>query len=79
MNRRELPPWLLQTIGILMILFFTAFWAITGRVEPVLLGTAGTLIGIGEYARGSRKLERPEPPSPPPIAHEQQSEGGGPS
>jgi hypothetical protein len=63
-----LPPWVLQVVGLAVFLFFVAFWAVTGRVEPTLLAAAGGLIGAGLYADARRALTTSNQPTPPPPA-----------
>jgi hypothetical protein len=60
-----LPPWVIQSAGLLLIFFFVAFWALTGRVEPTLFGGAGVLVGIGEYQKAKRATDA-TPKEPPP-------------
>lgn len=66
-----LPPWVIQAVGLALVLFFAIVWYLTDRIEPTLIALAGTLIGGGEYLRAKRGLTSNEdPPPPPPVAKE---------
>lgn len=63
-----LPPRLLQAIGILLLVAFAAFWALTGRESVLLVGAAGSMILLGRYEGALTVLSRPgkkRPESPP--------------
>lgn len=62
-----LPPRTLQLVGIAMLGFFVVFWAFTDRLEPLLLATAGGLIGGGAWADAYKSLRKPVA-GPPPVA-----------
>ena len=66
---RYLPPRVLQIVGLVLLLAFAIFWALTGRESVLLVGAAGSLILLGRYEgvrQALTKLERE--PTPPPIA-----------
>lgn len=54
MNREQYESWsrasafLLKLVGIVGIIFVTAFWAFTGRIELAFLPFFGTLAGVGQ-------------------------------
>jgi hypothetical protein len=54
MNEETYKSWsrllafLLQLVGVLGIVFVTAFWALTGRVELAFLPFFGTVAGVGK-------------------------------
>ncbi len=50
MRERYLPPILIQTVGLLLLIGAAVFWAVTGHESPLLVGAALTLIGIGAYS-----------------------------
>lgn len=45
---QTLPPRIVQLVGLGLIVAFSLFWALTGRVEPTLIAAAGGLVGIGQ-------------------------------
>lgn len=75
LNGRDfLPPFVLQLVGLLTFLFFCGFWAFTGRVEPALLASSGTLYAGGLVQEAARIIRRPEiPPADPPNPTEERS------
>lgn len=76
-GRDTLPPIVLQLVGLGILLFFVGFWAVTSRVEPIMLSAAGTLIGAGLVKQSGEKVksvdtdDRPKPkPSNEPTGSE---------
>ena len=64
-----LPPRLLQGIGILLLVAFAVFWAVTGRESVLLVGAAGSMILLGRYEGARDALTRVgKRPTPPPIS-----------
>lgn len=59
-------PILTRYLGMVGIVFCAVVWALTGRLEPVLLAAFGGLIGIGQGADAIRSMKDP-PPVPPPL------------
>lgn len=57
--------WLTLVIGLAGVVFVTAFWALTGRIDPLLVALFGSCIGLNEGVGALRELNRP-PPQPPP-------------
>jgi hypothetical protein len=55
-EQRYLPPRLLQAFGLLLLLAFAVFWALTGRESILLVGSAGSLILLGGYERAREAL-----------------------
>lgn len=53
-------------VGIAGLVFCTAFWAITNRVEPALVTVFGGALAVGQGARVLAELRRP--PEPPEVA-----------
>lgn len=45
-----LPPFVLQVVGIAIIVGASAFWALTGHESVLIMGTGVTLTGIGAYS-----------------------------
>jgi hypothetical protein len=45
-----LPPRLLQTVGVLLLIASAVFWAVTGDQSALLVGAALSLIGLGAYS-----------------------------
>lgn len=45
-----LAPWLLQVVGVLMLVGSGVFWAVTGHQSALLVGAALSLIGLGAYS-----------------------------
>jgi disulfide bond formation protein DsbB len=69
MDRQYLPPRVLQLFGVLLLVAFAAFWAITGRESVVLVGAAMSLILLGAYGSAQHALkDLSHGPTPPPIA-----------
>jgi hypothetical protein len=64
-NDLYLPPRLLQTIGVALLIGSAVFWAITGRESLVLLSSAMSLIGLGAYAGAAQTLRTTVRPAPP--------------
>lgn len=54
MNKETYEAWsrtisfLLKLVGVVGIIFFPIFWALTGRVELAFLPFFGTLAGVGQ-------------------------------
>jgi hypothetical protein len=55
-----------QYAGLLVLIFSAVFWALTGRLEPALLGAGTTLLVGGQGAEALQALKRPPPPPPLP-------------
>lgn len=51
-----LPPRVLQIVGLLLLVGFVIFWALTGRESVLLVGAAGSLILLGGYERARKAL-----------------------
>jgi hypothetical protein len=68
-EQRYLPPRLLQAIGLILLIAFAAFWAVTGRESVLLVGAAGSLILLGGYEQARQTLvaatKQPPPIEPP--------------
>ena len=68
-DERYLPPRVLQIVGLVLLLAFAIFWAVTGRESVLLVGAAGSLILLGGYERARAALtELGDSPTPPPVA-----------
>lgn len=63
-NDRFLSPRTLQTVGLLLLIGFAVFWAITGKESVLLVGAAGSLTLLGGYERARQELERVSRPAP---------------
>lgn len=62
-----LAPKVIQSVGLIVFLFFVALWVLTDRVEPTLLGFAGGLIAYGVGQGFLHSIQNPRvPPTPPP-------------
>jgi hypothetical protein len=57
-----LQPRLLQVVGLVLLLAFTVFWAITGRESVLLVGAAGSLILLGNYGKSIQAIKDLSPP-----------------
>lgn len=71
MTGEFLSPRIIQAVGLAGVVCLGIFWAITDRLEPLLLATAGSFITGGNLLEAYLRLRLPplqEPPSPPPIA-----------
>lgn len=55
MTGRYLPPWLLQIVGLVLLLGFAVFWIVTSRESVLMLGASGTLILLGRYETGRKE------------------------
>ncbi len=69
MTRREhLQAWfpiaLAYAGGIGLVVFVPLVWALTGRIEPYLIGAFTTAIGVG-YGGEALRPSRARPPRPP--------------
>jgi hypothetical protein len=53
---RYLAPRVLQITGLILLIAFAVFWALTGRESALLVGAAGTLILLGGYDRAVQGL-----------------------
>lgn len=53
---RYLPPWALQLIGVILLIAFGVFWALTGRESLLLITTAVSLILLNGYKTAGRAL-----------------------
>lgn len=58
-------PVLLVYLGMLSFLFCLVFWAVTSRLEPLLLGAGGTLMGLSQGLDAYTKSSKPLSPSVP--------------
>lgn len=54
----SLFPVLVAYTGYLGAVGSAVFWALTGRLEPILLGFAGTMMTFGEAGKLASKLRR---------------------
>lgn len=54
---RFLSPKLLQGVGILLLVAFAVFWALTDRQSTLLVGSAASLILLGRYERVGEVLK----------------------
>ena len=54
---RFLSPRMLQGIGIVLLIAFAVFWALTDRQSTLLVGTAASLILLGRYERVGEALK----------------------
>lgn len=64
-----LPPRLLQAVGLVLLVAFVVFWAVTRRESVLLVGAAMSLILLGAYGSAQqalREMSRREPDEPPP-------------
>lgn len=48
MKSRALAPWIIQVVGLILIVGQAIFWAATRQFEPVILGASGTLVFLGQ-------------------------------
>lgn len=53
---RYLPPRVLQIVGLILLIGFGVFWAVTGRESVLMVTTAGTLILLGGYKEAGQAL-----------------------
>ena len=58
MIREQLPPIVLQLVGLFGLVALTVFWAITDRLEASLLATSGSLVCAGSYVNAIRALPK---------------------
>lgn len=64
-----LPPVVLQSLGVLLLVGSAVFWAFSGRESVLLMSSAMSLIGLGAYAGAQNALRSTtDDPSPPPVA-----------
>jgi hypothetical protein len=61
-----LQPRLLQAVGLILLVLFTGFWAVTGRESVLLVGAAGSLILLGGYGKSIQAIKDLATPQPPP-------------
>jgi hypothetical protein len=67
-GRQYLPPRLLQLVGLLLLMAFGVFWAVTGRESVLLVGAAMSLILLGAYGSAQQALkDLTAAPTPPPA------------
>lgn len=70
MSRRQAAeqwaPVLVLYLGMAMLVFCAGFWALTNRLEPLLLAAGGGLLGTSQGLDALSGL-RNGPPTPPPI------------
>lgn len=57
-QRDDLPPKVLQGVGLLGIFACTIFWGATDRLEPTLIAAFGTLAVYGQYQAAKNVLKR---------------------
>lgn len=67
-------PVLLVYLGMASFLFCLVFWAFTARLEPLLLGSGGTLMGLSQGLDAYTRTRR-GPPTPPPLPDSTVGEG----
>lgn len=66
MNRQGTTrAWLSPALGTAGIIFVTAFWAITGRIEPSLVALFGSMVGVSEGVGAIRDLQATKDGKPP--------------
>lgn len=53
-------------LGMLLLVFCAVFWAVTNRLEPMLLAAAGGLLGTSQGLDALAGLKQ-SPPVPPPV------------
>lgn len=53
---RYLAPRVIQGIGILLVVAFAVFWAVTGRESTLFVGVGLSLILLGGYDKAHREL-----------------------
>lgn len=58
MMREQLPPIVLQLVGLFGLVALSVFWAITDRLEASLLATFGSLICAGSYVKAIQALPK---------------------
>lgn len=67
----RLPPWLIQTLGAVLVVAIAVFWFFTDRVSPLLFSGAISLIGVGSVkAVAQNMLNRGNPVTLPPDDRE---------
>lgn len=70
MSRRQTAeswaPVITMYLGMALLVFCAGFWALTNRLEPLLLAAAGTALGTSQGLGAIAGL-RAGPPTPPPI------------
>lgn len=77
-RRESLLAWtpvVARYLGLTGVVFVALVWLLTNRIEPTLLATFGSLIGLGEAADAAREaLTRPaeSPKRPPPESERPQ-------
>ena len=64
---RYLSPFVLQLLGVVLLVGSAIFWAVTGRESVLLMGAAMSLIGLGAYRGAQQALM---PPRDPPATEE---------
>jgi hypothetical protein len=60
-----LPPRVLQVIGLLLLVGFAVFWAITGKESSLLVGASFSLVLAAQYERAKRILQKVSGPPKP--------------
>jgi len=74
-NAEKWAPVLLIYLGMFSFLFCLLFWAITNRLEPLLLGSGGALMGLSQGLDAYQKsLRGPSEPPPVPDSNVRESE-----
>lgn len=69
MTNDFLSPKIIQVVGLLGFIALGIFWAVTDRLDPLLLATSGSLITGGNLLEVYLKLRTSSgEPTPPPIA-----------
>ncbi len=65
-----LPPKLIQAVGLMGFVALGVFWAVTNRIEPMLLAFSGSLITGGNLLEVYLKLKSGNAADPPPVSLE---------
>jgi hypothetical protein len=52
-------------LGMALLIFCAGFWALTNRLEPLLLAAAGTALGTSQGLGAIAGLRASTPPPPP--------------
>lgn len=55
MPGQYLPPWLIQLVGIAIVVGAVIYWMVTSRESVTIIGVGVSLIGIGAYS-GAQKI-----------------------
>ena len=57
-QRDDLPPKVLQLVGLFGIIGCAIFWGAADRLEPTLIAAFGTLAVYGQYTAARNALKR---------------------